>query len=107
MSEEVEILIENIKLLLQKNADINIFEDEETFEKIITLINKIHKVIKSEQIEISKEENYIINIEALLEIQDILINKINNNNIDIKIKNEFIFQYIKNIEIIKKYNKYE
>ena len=59
-------------------------------------------MIKSEQFEISKEENYIINIEALLEIQDILINKINNNNIDIKIKNEFIFQYIKNIEIIKK-----
>ena len=102
MSEEVEILIENIKLLLQKNADTNIFEDKETFEKIITLINKIHKVIKSEQIEISKKENYIINIEALLEIHDILINKINNNNIDIKIKNEFIFQYIKNIEIIKK-----
>ena len=48
MSEEVEILIENIKLLLQKNADINIFEDEETFKKIITLINKIHKVIKSD-----------------------------------------------------------
>ena len=52
-------------------------------------------MIKSEQIEISKEENYIINIEALIEIQNILINKINNNNIDIKIKNEFIFQYIK------------
>ena len=102
MKDSLDLILENIKILINKVQIDKKDENELLINKIIKPINKLNNITNQINWEKSNKDKDDIDMDDIFEIQKILIDSINNEKNELNFRMENIKQFIKNINFILK-----